>query len=110
MHLIVHRFSEKGGLVGEADLEVCRLFAFSVSAFQREKIGSDPSHSCYRYTGRSGVGVSTTSLFPGLVFCQPRELREIRWCPTCGVQQTNTGADPPNTVQDVQEGVTKILV
>lgn len=55
LHLIVCRFSDKDHLVGEVDLEVCSLFAFSVSAFQREKIGSDPSHSRYRYTGRSGV-------------------------------------------------------
>lgn len=55
LHLIVCRFSDKGRLVGEADLEAHSLFAFSVSAFQREKIGSDPSHSCYRYTGRSEV-------------------------------------------------------
>lgn len=51
LHLTVCRFSDKGRLVGEADLEVCRLFAFSISAFQREKIGSEPSHSHYRYTG-----------------------------------------------------------
>lgn len=55
LHLVVLRFSNKRCVVGEADLEVCSLFAFSVSAFQREKLGSDPSHSCYRYTGRSGV-------------------------------------------------------
>lgn len=31
------------------------LFAFSVSVFQREKVSSDPSHTHYRYMGRSGI-------------------------------------------------------
>lgn len=35
LQLTVCCFPDKGRLVGEADFEVCSLFAFSVSAFQR---------------------------------------------------------------------------
>lgn len=55
LRLVLRRFARRGRWVGEADLGVCGLFAFSFSAFQREKVGSDPSHTPYRHTGRSGV-------------------------------------------------------